>query len=435
MSINITLLNGETPQIHIELSGEQNVKDRERFTKLAQIVHTGLTNLGHSDFFEQHKAIHVNLIRTHWSGDKNDQGGNYSAVGCGDPALKEKLKNDYVIEDYNHIYDANGECLTRAILRGRDGKKETLDIAMSDRHPPLIDGIYTTLLLAQQFFPGYSINFAVAANAKDLLNISEAVDPSLIEDPTTAQGAEPTYTYLNKLVKAIGNLNAQPIKKSMQIFHQVHLPNKSSIAKDEVEAEVYDGKELLKGITESYIDDKQRKRIWEVFKDTTKIDFMTYYAPIDEIIAECDRLVELESGVKPKDEPRAAPQIPVAPSPTPGPSPSLSQPTSKPPSPEPKILGPAAPPPPETPKTTEPVSNNATTELLSPTTDQKTTVSEPKGGGTTSSTSTTTTNTSPQTQKATPPKEKKGFIGLVNSFFKAIFSPFTRLWNFLFRKK
>jgi len=420
MSINVTLLNDQTPQIHIALAGERNITDTERFTRLAQILHTGLTHLGHSDFFQQHNAIHVNLIRTHWAGDKNDMGGNYSAIGSGDQALKEKLQNGYVIEDYHHIYDATYGCLTRATLRAKDGTKETLDIVMSDRHPPLIDGIYTTLLLAQQFFPGYSINFAVAENAKGLLDISEAIDPSLNENVSTAE-AEPTYAYLNKLVKAIDDLNAQPVKKSMHIFHQVHSPNASSVAKREIEAEVYDGKELLERIKKLYIEDKQRKRIWEVFKDTTKIDFMTYYAPIDEIIAECDRLVELESGVKPKEEPHTAPQIPVGPSPAPGPS--LSQPVSEPASPGPK-----------TPKSTGAALNNAITELPASTTDLKTTPPA-STGNTTSSTSTTTTNTSGQTQKPALPKEKKGFKARVNSFFKTIFAPFARLWNFLFKKK
>src|SRR5581483_2115815 len=79
MSINITLLNENTPQIYIQFSGqqlsgepltEQQLKtDELRFTHLSSIIHTGITSLGHSDFFPADHLIHVFLIRTHWVGD------------------------------------------------------------------------------------------------------------------------------------------------------------------------------------------------------------------------------------------------------------------------------------------------------------------------------------------------------------------------------
>ncbi len=306
MSIHITLSNDAKPQVLIRLSDDANATERNRLEKLSQILHTGLTSLGSLDYLPEENAIFIHNIRTRCVSDDDES----SAIGAGDEDLSEKIDSGYEVDDYTHIYDeTTGRHKTRVVFKPKGSlKPETLDVARANRHAPLIDGIYATLLLAQGFFPKHLIKFAVTDSGKALLEGVEAVDATCTDNATTSE-REPTFAYLKKLHEALKNKDNRGSNKRIRVVQKKALRGKEHQESQveqykgvEVDATVYDGKKLFEHLKKNYIDNKQRKRIWEVFKNTTKTDFMAYYAPIDEVIAECHRLIKLESGSIPKKE-------------------------------------------------------------------------------------------------------------------------------------
>lgn len=404
MTIHVVLdASDQGPEIYVKMDAKTQEND-PRFAKLAAVIHSGPTCLGHSTHFIPNNVIHVHKIRTHWVGDE----GGYSKYGNGDKSFEAKIKGGYEVESYRNEWD---ESQKKWVIKARikeEGKNtagtDEIRVNKQDIHAPVIDGIYAVLKLARGFFPEADIKFATTESGAACLEMYAIQDPATATEDAGVD-IEPTYAYISKLSQALEHLKQsqsaeerkQKEPETISLPHEEQDLMKGPQTKiEDKKITVYDGTRLFNELTEAYVN-KTRKEIWDTCK-LAQACFVSYYTPLEQVIGECEKQIE---GIKKKESkeisstdsksPMASPASTIAP-------PSMSS----------------------------PVSSQATAQLPSPS------PSIAPGTKTTQSPSSASTRETPLSPKGpAPASQKTGVLAAVKSFFAFIFSPFVRFWNWL----
>ncbi len=169
MSISVTLhTTNEGPQVFVQ----QTNRDNEKFQQFAHILKTGPTCLGHSRLSNDGHTFHVWKIRTHWVGDD----GGYSLIGNGDQQLSKLIEAGWGVTDYRDIYNETNDTSKTQVSLSKGTQTKTIELNTGDRHAPIVDGIYTTIFLAQKIFGQGSLDFSITKEAKELIG-SEGSNP------------------------------------------------------------------------------------------------------------------------------------------------------------------------------------------------------------------------------------------------------------------
>lgn len=294
MSITLTFDSiGGAPQIYLKMSERKNEKSeiyQQRFKEIVDILQHGPVTLGHSNFFQEEQELDVFLIRTHWVGD--DEG--YSKLGNGNEAFRKKIENEnYEVDHYIDVYDKKqDQHFVRAFLKRKSNPDDKLeiDIQHTDRHAPLIDGIYAILLLAHGFFPKSEIKFALTDSGKAFLGGAVQQDPTVTKD----FGIEPTYFYIHKLQEALHSLKNtenEQVELVRNDFSSAGTAKKTFIEK----ATVYNGVSLLENIKKDYVN-LDHKKIWDVC-GVEQAAFVGFYTPLEQLKKECENQISKVSSV------------------------------------------------------------------------------------------------------------------------------------------
>ncbi len=276
-----------------------------RFREMESILTTGPACLGHANKYPKEHRFHVFLSRTHFVGDD----GGYSVIGNGDQTLLAKLRDGWKIESCQDVIcrtvDQGEVNRIRVTLKKAGESNCALMIPNGDRHAPVIDGIYMTLLLAQNIFE--KVTFKVTENAKRFMQevkLSGSLDAAMVPNPDYSI-QEPTYTYLSTLYDSIEECKQREEKVSL-VREEVQMSGLSKKVCNTLSAYSLPGKDLLSALDKNY--SSQARTLPQIYKCEESFNFMAFYTPLSNSIKECKRRLASFSSLNGPSTRRSSPK-------------------------------------------------------------------------------------------------------------------------------